>query len=148
MNLKTSELKSQRPNELSRGQLLLEILLSIAIAATVLGIGGGLVYVGLKGNKASIEKDVALGIADEAFEAVRAVAFEKWQNLDSSVVTRNSNYYPAKDSDSGDVSYKWVSRGGGSVDVRALSAASITNVWYVSTAGLVERWTGEEWVDY
>lgn len=77
-----------------KGQLLLEILVVIGVAATVVALGAQLIVVSLQSNKASGEKDVGLALVEETFEAVRNATSEKWQNLFN--LTESSNYYPTK----------------------------------------------------
>ncbi|MDO8604627.1 MAG: hypothetical protein Q7K40_04525 [bacterium] len=66
---------------LVRGALLLELLVAISILAIILSIGSQAVYVSMQSGKTSGENDVAMGLANETLEAVRAVADEKWQNI-------------------------------------------------------------------
>lgn len=65
----------------SRGALLLELLVAVSILAIILSIGSESVYVSMQSGKTSSETDVALGLANETLEAVRAVSDEKWQNI-------------------------------------------------------------------
>lgn len=64
-----------------RGALLLELLIAISILAVVLSVGTQAVYVSMQSGKTSAESDVAIGLANEALEAVRGTAEEKWQNI-------------------------------------------------------------------
>jgi len=61
-----------------RGQLLFELLITIAVAATIVAIGAQLIYVSLRGNRWSGEKNVALGLKDEEFEAVLSWTTQSW----------------------------------------------------------------------
>lgn len=74
-----------------RGALLLELLIVIALLAVILGVGSQAVYVSLQSSKVSGERDVAVGLASEALEAVRAVSDEKWQNIYD--LTKTSQHY-------------------------------------------------------
>lgn len=78
-----------------RGQLLLEVLISISAAAVVVALGAQMVYVSLQSNKTSGEKNVGLGLVEETFEAVRNVATERWQSIFTDL-SENTNYYPEK----------------------------------------------------
>lgn len=64
-----------------QGALLLELLIAISILAVILSIGTQAVYVSMQSGKTSGENDVAMALAGEALEAVRAVTDEKWQNI-------------------------------------------------------------------
>lgn len=77
------------------GQLLLEILVAIAAAAIVFTLGAQLVYVSLQSSRSAGEKNTALGLAEETFEAVRSAATEKWQNL-FNLTKGTTNYFPQK----------------------------------------------------
>lgn len=146
-----------------KGQLLLEVLFTIAVAGIILGVGANLVLLGLRSNKVSIERETAQGLADEAIEAIRANAFERWtcgtpagscsEKFIYDLNKGSSNlYYPVKDSDT-DVAYKWVNHtpsgsarwGTSSVDVKAVSALSPRSVWIGTSTGEVWQWNGEIW---
>lgn len=64
-----------------RGSLLLELLIAISVLAIILSVGTQAVYVSMQSGKTSAESDVAIGLANEALEAVRGTAEEKWQNI-------------------------------------------------------------------
>ena len=74
----------------SRGALLLELLIAISILAVVLSVGSQAVFVSLQSGKTSAESDVAIGLANEALEAVRGTAEEKWQNIYT--LTKGAHY--------------------------------------------------------
>ena len=74
-----------------RGSLLLELLIVIAILGIILTVGTQAVFVSLKSGKVSGERDVAVGLASEALEAVRGSSEEKWQNIFS--LTKASQHY-------------------------------------------------------
>lgn len=76
-----------------QGQLLLEILIAISAAAIIVTIGGQIIYVSMQGNKISGDRDVAMGLVNETFEAVRGAATEKWQNV-FDLTEGTTNYYP------------------------------------------------------
>ena len=77
-----------------RGALLLELLIAISILAIILSVGTQAVYVSLQSGKISGERDVAMGLASEALEAVRGTSEEKWQNIFD--LTKNSQYHPVQ----------------------------------------------------
>lgn len=79
-----------------RGALLLELLIAISILAVVLSVGSQAVFVSLQSGKTSAESDVAMGLANEALEAVRGTAEEKWQNIYD--LTKGSQYHPVASS--------------------------------------------------
>ena len=64
---------------LQTGSLLIEALVSIAIVSVILTIGSQIIIVSLKSNKVSSEKNVALGLAEETFDAVNGIAMENWK---------------------------------------------------------------------
>ena len=63
----------------SKGSLLLELLIVIALLALILSVGAQGVYVSLQSSKVSGERDTASALATEGLEAVRGVVEEKWQ---------------------------------------------------------------------
>lgn len=77
-----------------RGQLLLELLLTISVAAIVLAITGSLVYVSARANQNSVRQTTALGLAQETLEAVNAATKENWTNL-SGLTAGTTQYSPA-----------------------------------------------------
>lgn len=100
-----------------RGVLLLELLIAISILAVVLSVGSQAVFVSLQSGKTSAESDVAMGLANEALEAVRGTAEEKWQNIYT--LTRwTQHYYPAQSAG------KWILTAGD--EAIALNTASYT----------------------
>lgn len=78
-----------------QGQLLLEILIAISAAAIIVVIGGQIIYVSMQSNKISGNRDVAMSLVNETFEAVRGAATEKWQNV-FDLTKGTTNYYPIK----------------------------------------------------
>jgi len=77
------------------GQILLEALVAITVAAMVMTLGSQLVYLSLIGNKVSGDNNVASGLVEETFEALRAVGTENWLNI-YSLTHGSTNYYPIK----------------------------------------------------
>lgn len=77
----------------NRGALLIELLIVVSLLAVILSIGSQSVFVSMQGGKISGENDAALNLAAEALEAVRSVAYEKWQDVyELTKVTQH--YYP------------------------------------------------------
>jgi hypothetical protein len=94
-----------------RGQLLLEVLFATTVAALVIGIGAQIANVSLRGTKTSGDRNKAMSVSTEVFDAVRAASTEKWQNLYS--LTKPATHYNPTQS-----SGKWVlSAGDGNVTI-------------------------------
>lgn len=74
-----------------KGALLLELLIVISLLAIILSVGTQAVYVSLQSGKISGERDIAVGLASEALEAVRGATEEKWQNIYD--LTKASQHY-------------------------------------------------------
>lgn len=85
MFTKTTKIKQQS------GQLLLEVILAIAASAIIVTLGAQMAYVSLYSNKAAEEKNVAIGLIEETFEAINSIATEKWQNIYE--LTKGSDQY-------------------------------------------------------
>lgn len=85
----------------SRGALLLELLIVISLLAVILSIGSQAVFVSMQSGRISGDRDVGMGLAGEALEAVRSVSDEKWQNIYG--VTKGANYYATSTATAG----KW-----------------------------------------
>ncbi len=78
------------PCSTKRGAFLLELLIVIALLGIILGVGTQAVYVSLQSGKTAGERDVAVGLASEALEAVRGITEENWQGLYN--LTENTQY--------------------------------------------------------
>lgn len=137
-----------------KGQLLLEILMAIAVAVVVVSLGAGLVYVSLRGNEVVVERDVALGLAEETIEAVRGAAYARWNDVYGLDKGENNIYYPKEEVDSG-VSYKWIDHTPAAPDQRwlgrccnAVSVLSPINVWIVGVSTTVWNWDGLVWKEF
>ena len=72
-----SKVKGQK-SKFEEGQLILEILIVIMIIGVVVAIGSQIAMVSMQANKLSLERDVASGLSQEIFEAVRNIATENW----------------------------------------------------------------------
>jgi len=79
------------------GQILLEVMIAIAVAAAIAALGSQLVFVSLVGNKISGDNNVASGLVEETLEAAKASAVENWNNI-YSLTHGNTRYYPQKSS--------------------------------------------------
>jgi type II secretory pathway pseudopilin PulG len=80
-----------------RGQLLLELLVTIGVTALIAGIVAQIIYVSLRSNQSGGESNVAQGLAEETFDAIRNATTENWLNLYN--LTHSSGtvvYYPAQ----------------------------------------------------
>ena len=75
----------------SRGQSLIGILLTIAIGALVLALGAQIIQTSLKASEASRQKNIASQLAQEAFEATKAIAQEDWHLIYDTTV--GQEYY-------------------------------------------------------
>lgn len=72
---------------------MLEVLVAIAVVAAVVGIGSQMIIGSLRSSKISNERNAALGLVEETFEAVRNSSSERWQNIYD--LTKDSvQYYP------------------------------------------------------
>lgn len=80
----------------TRGALLLELLIAISVLAIILSVGTQAVFVSMQSGKTSAESDVAVALANEALEASRGIAEEKWQNVFD--LTKGSQYHPVSSS--------------------------------------------------
>ena len=84
-----------------RGQLLVEAVLAIALLGILAGIIGMAVNVSTQSNKASGKKTVAVDLAQEAIEAVRAIRDNNettgrgWNRIYEKNKGSGNTYYPA-----------------------------------------------------
>ena len=108
----------------TQGQLLLEILIAVGVAAVVLSVVSQLVLVSLNSNKATVESTIAENLAQEEFKAVGAIAFSKWQNLYDLAKATSSHYFAT--STTGD----WATSTG--EEVVSLNGLSFTRYFTVS----------------
>ena len=77
----------------NKGALLLELLIVISLLALILSFGVNAMFLSLKSNKVSGERDIANALANESLEAVRAVTEEDWQNI-YNLTKSSQHYYP------------------------------------------------------
>lgn len=112
------KLSSYRAKELSRGALLIEILVTISILAVILSLGAQSSFVSLRASKNASEKDGALNLAIETMEAVRSASDEKWQNLYDLTKGSANHYYPSQSSG------KWIINNSGD------EALTVNNIQY------------------
>ncbi len=78
-----------------RGALLLELLIAISLLAVVMSVAANGVFLSMRSNKVSGERNVANALAAETLEAVRSVAEENWANL-YGLTKWTQHYYPAQ----------------------------------------------------
>jgi hypothetical protein len=83
------------------GQILLEVLIAMAVAAAVAVLGSQLVLISLEGNKIAGDNNIASGLAEETLEGAKATAVENWLNI-YLLNHGSTQYYPQKSSG------KWV----------------------------------------
>lgn len=83
------------------GALLFELLIVISLIAIILSFSAGAIYLSMRSNKITGDKDTASSLATEALEAARSVAEEDWQNI-YSLTKSTGHYYPTLSSN------KWV----------------------------------------
>lgn len=86
--------KIKQINKKNAGSLLFELLIVISLLAVILSVGANAVYLSLRSNQISGERDIAGALASESLEAVRAVTEENWHNIYS--LTKNTHYYPSE----------------------------------------------------
>lgn len=63
------------------GQVLIEILLAILIAVTIIGAVSNLLFANLKSGKISGAKNTALSLAQEGLEAMETIRDNDWHNI-------------------------------------------------------------------
>jgi len=68
-------------NKKNNGQILVELLVAVALAAIIFAVGGQLLDVTLQSNKLSKERLIANHLLQEGLEATIAVSSEKWHNI-------------------------------------------------------------------
>lgn len=80
------------------GQLLLEILIAVVVVVAIAALGSQLVLVGQRSNKITGDKDTALKLVEENFEAVRSIATEDWISIYEANKGSANLYYPEQQS--------------------------------------------------
>jgi len=85
----------------NKGALLFELLIVISLIALVVSFSASAIYLSMRSNKATGDKDTATSLATEALEAARSVADEDWQNI-YSLTKGVGHYYPSISSN------KWI----------------------------------------
>ena len=86
-----------------KGQLLLEVLIALSLAAVVIAVSANFIFLSLRSNKLSNEKNIALGLVEETLEAVQAASVESWLNLYSRTHS-TTDYRPIQTSGKWDIS--------------------------------------------
>lgn len=84
------------------GQLLLEILIAVVVIVAIAGLGAQLVLVGERSNEITGDKDTALKLVEETFEAIRGIATENWISVYGVNKGSGNLYHPEQPSG------KWV----------------------------------------
>lgn len=75
----------------SKGSLLFELLIVISLIAIILSVSANAMFLSMRSNKISGDRDVATALASESLEAMRSVVEEDWQNIYSK--TKSSQHY-------------------------------------------------------
>lgn len=88
-------------NKEQKGSLLFEILIVISLIAIILSVGSNAVFLGMRSNKVSAERDIANSLASMALESVRGIVEENWQNIYGLI--KNSQHYHVSEAEG-----KWV----------------------------------------
>lgn len=78
-------------NKKQNGSLLLELLIAISLLCIIVFMGANAVFLSMKSNEASRDRDVGSTLANESLEAVRAVTEENWQNIYS--LSKDGTHY-------------------------------------------------------
>ncbi len=115
------------------GQLLLEILIVIGVAAIIIVLGSQLILTGLRSNKVTGEIDASVKVLEETSETVRSVTSEKWQNL-FGLQHDGTQYYPQQSGT------KWVfSAGSENVTIKSIAYNRYFIVQHVCRSGGASR---------
>ena len=110
----------------NQGSLLLELLITISLLAILFSVGINVVYLSLRGNKVSGERDVASNLVSESLEATRSVVEENWGNVYN--LTKNTQHYYPTNSNG-----KWIfSLGDESIILNGVSYARYLTISNVS----------------
>lgn len=118
--------KFQKKHKQNKGALLLELLVVISLLAIILTVGANGVFLSMRSNKVSGERDVASGLASESIEAVRATTEEDWQNI-YGLTKSSGHYYPAQSSG------KWIlTSGDGTVTLNGIDYTRYVTIDNVS----------------
>lgn len=91
----------KKQNSKQKGSLLFEMLIVISLVAILISVGANAVFLSMRSNKASGERDTANGLASIALESVRSIAEENWLNI-YGLTKSGQRYYPSE------VDGKWV----------------------------------------
>ena len=88
-----------------KGALLLELLIVISLLVVILSVSSDAVFLSMKSNKVSGERDMANALASETFESLHSVSEGSWQNIYG--LTKNTAHYYIKQ-----VNGKWTVEAG------------------------------------
>ncbi len=79
-----------------KGQLLLEVLITISVSAIVIGMAAGLIMVSLRAVKSAEQRIIATKLLQEEFEIAEIVAKEKWRNFYDFNKGSGNHYHPSR----------------------------------------------------
>lgn len=109
-----------------KGSLLLELLIAISVIAIILSFSANALFLSMKGNKISGDRDTASALASETLEAVRSVVEENFQNI-YGLTKSTGRYYPVLSGN------KWVlSSGDETINMNSVSYIRYVTVDNVS----------------
>ncbi len=75
------------------GDLLIEILITISVAALVLVLVSQTTFVSLRADQSAREQNTAIGLAEQVMERVDSAALTRWQRLSLEISKGSSNLY-------------------------------------------------------
>ena len=78
-----------------KGSLLLELLIVISLLAIILSVGASAIFLSMRSNKVSGERDSSSALASEYLEAARSIAEENWQNI-YGLTKSTQHYFPTQ----------------------------------------------------
>ena len=105
------------------GQLLLEVLLTVAAVSVLSILGAELIFSGNRSNQIAGDKDIALGLADQTLNAVQASAVGDWTSIYNLGKGSGNLYHPAQSSG------KWSIVSGN--DTTLINGISYTSSFYI-----------------
>lgn len=103
--------------------MLLEVLITVSVAAVVLVLGGRLIYASLESNQSSTNENSALGLAQEEMAGVIGAATQQWQNIYNLTGGTSTYYYATTTSGS------WTIAAG--TELKALNNANLVRYFTV-----------------
>ena len=92
LKIKFNKVKiSNLKRNINGGALLFELLIVISLLAIILFFGANAIFLSMKSNSISGERDHAYLLANESLEAARSITEENWQNIYS--LSKDSTHY-------------------------------------------------------